>query len=169
MASFRFRTPAGVFKHLYGRRYFNLGPFVSVGAVVLFLAIIIPRAASGSCFTNLATQYEISPEEKAKLERKHTELDKCMRAAVRRISETDKNWTFQTRTAGSSSPDKHNESTKSNPATLIHVVGTVPGAVATGTLPLKRLLCRAPGRYRSRYCANVGGLTAPIPFRFTMF
>src|SRR6266508_108201 len=40
--------------------------------------------------------------------------------------------------------------------------GTVPGAVATGRLS-KRPLREAPGRYRSRYCTNVGWYDLTFP------
>jgi hypothetical protein len=51
-----------------------------------------------------------SPEEKAKRERKHAEIDKLTKHVALQVRESEKNWAFEKSTRGDGVPDKDNKS-----------------------------------------------------------
>jgi hypothetical protein len=51
-----------------------------------------------------------SPEEKAKIERKHAEIDKLTKHVARQVRESEKNWAFEKSSRGSGVHDKENKS-----------------------------------------------------------
>src|SRR5262245_17965449 len=69
-----------------------------------------------SCLVAIASQQDDplarlnSPEEKAKIERKHAEIDKLTKHVARQVRESEKNWAFEKSSGGSSAPDKDNKS-----------------------------------------------------------
>jgi len=77
---------------------------------VLISTVVMLGLVYGSCLSVIASQQD-SPEEKAKRERKHAEVDRLTKHAARQVRDNEKNWGLQRTTRGSSSPDKDKKST----------------------------------------------------------
>jgi hypothetical protein len=76
---------------------------VLINTVVMFVSIC------GLCLSVFSSQQD-SLEERAKRERKHAEIDKLTKIVARQVRDNEKDWGFQGRSRGSSSPDKDKKS-----------------------------------------------------------